>query len=167
MPDRIECFFSSLTNLFPSMSPGFTEKLWILSVLTFFTPYYLLLIIYRIYEKINKFNSFICVKIKINLFEDTQMLPDSGTITAAGTIQIRPKGPKTHGGNGVFATIYIWGTWSGASVQVQASPDAAGSQKFDVEGAVLNSNGYKSFQINADSMFLVTTGTPTLNWKII
>ena len=97
-----------------------------------------------------------------------------GTLTQASATQTIPP-ERGYGGSGLAQTVFISGTWGGATVKLQALAKQIGPAAWfdikDVQGNALSfiADGYANFFVRSNALRLVAsgaTGTTSLNWQV-
>jgi hypothetical protein len=81
-------------------------------------------------------------------------MASSGTLSSNGTTNVAGIG-GAQSVPGAFNTVYLWGTFDGATVEVKVSPD--GSEYFDVADASFTDKGFANVQARFEVLALTVS----------
>jgi hypothetical protein len=78
----------------------------------------------------------------------------SGTLSSDGTTNVAGIG-GAQSVAGTFNTVYLWGTFDGATVEVEVSPN--GSEYFDISDASFTDKGFANVQARFEVLALTVS----------
>ena len=91
----------------------------------------------------------------------------SGTLSGNGTVDVSGIG-GAQAVPGAFNTVYLWGTFDGATVDVQVSPD--GKEYFTVTDASFTGKGFTNVQARFQVLALTVSAngaSTSVNYKVL